>query len=217
MATAQLKPSRYNHFFYIENDSTSKYLVYNALSNGLATLDPRLYDKLQSNSLTSEDIANPANREVIESLKRGLVLVEPDYDELAFVRLQSQLAKFRSDTLYLTIVTSHACNLNCGYCYERQSDSSLGLVQIHIGSDSSAAAPSETLPDTDDDERLYAIMEFVQGLISTCHYRAIRCTWYGGEPLLRIPLSTPFRQSSLRSVSPNTLHTRRWLLQTEPS
>lgn len=39
------KPSEYNHFIYIEEED--KYLIYNAISNGLAKLDPEIFNRLK--------------------------------------------------------------------------------------------------------------------------------------------------------------------------
>jgi uncharacterized protein len=183
MTQPRLKPSRYNHFFQIQEGDDNKYMVYNALSNGLARVESWLYEKVQNNSLTAAELEDPANKALWASLQRGLVLVDADMDELSFIRVKSQIARFNCNTLTLTIVVSHACNLNCSYCYQRHGVGSDPIAEI--GEDPGPAGTDQDVVLTE--EREDQIVDFVDGLQKVFNYRHLRVTWYGGEPLLFVP------------------------------
>jgi len=186
MPSVQLRPSRYNHFFQIQEGNDKKYMVYNALSNGLAKVDPWLYDKLQNNSLTADELENPANKALWGSLQSGSILVNADLNELSFVRFTSQLARFDSSTLTLTLVTSRACNLACSYCYEQQKDN---YQTATADNNASVASPELTHENILGDEAHNDdIMEFVDNLTRAYHYRNLGVLWYGGEPLLNLQM-----------------------------
>lgn len=149
-----LKPSRYNHFFPLEEEG--RYLAYNALKNGLAVIDRSLYDSLHS---TRAGAVPAVATGVLEELTRGGFLVRDDLDEVQVVSVQRRLAQYGGHALGYTIVPTVACNMACVYCYE----SPVAGVM---------------------DERVRArIVEMVkaqagQGL------KELSINWFGGEPLL---------------------------------
>ena len=157
-----LKVSRFNHFLYIQEED--KYLVYNTLSNGLATVEPWLYDKLRNNSVISIDPSDSCYAPLWRELTKGNILVDADIDEVEFVRFKLQLAKFTAKTLTLTIIPTLACNLDCVYCYEGVKNSGRHL--------------------TKEDEE--SIMEFLRVQTQTFNYSGLHVVWYGGEPLLNV-------------------------------
>ncbi len=188
MTTERLKVSRYNHFFAIEEEN--RHFVYNAFSNGLAQVEPWLYEKLSAGSVTSADMEDPAHATLWEDLKKGSILIDKEMDELGAVRFMFQLGKFDSNALGLTIVTTHACNLDCSYCYEHTNPVDTGLVTLDrdnaISEEELAAGstPGGTML-TEADES--AILEFVHKQKDAHNYRSLNVAWYGGEPLLNLP------------------------------
>src|SRR3974377_651180 len=111
------KVSRYNH--YLTSTAQNGPMVYNAVSNGLAKLDPEVYELLKRGEQGLEEMeGDPARAQLLASLRKGHVIVEKDTDEIDFMRLKLNLSRFGNLGLSLTIVPTLGCNLACTYCYE---------------------------------------------------------------------------------------------------
>ncbi len=154
------KVSKYNHFFYLEKED--KYLVYNAISNGLARLDKTVYFALsQGDEQRKTFLVDESQRDLITQLKKGNILVDGDFDETEFLRTRFNMGKYGAKGLSLTIATTLDCNLGCVYCYE-------------------GAIPNKYPADTLEDD----IAAFAANRIKQMGYKSLFVTWYGGEPML---------------------------------
>ena len=154
------KPSNYNHFLYLENED--KYLVYNAISNGLAKLEPEIYRLIkdgQQSFLNLHD--SKENADIIKELYRGHILIDNDLDEFEMLHTKFNMTKYFQRVLSLTIVTTLDCNLNCTYCYE--------------------GYRGDRYADEDLENK---IVDFAADKILSMDYKFLHITWYGGEPLL---------------------------------
>lgn len=178
MSTLPFKPSCFNHYFHFTDRGMNLYAIYNAFSNGLASVEPTLYDRLKDNALTEDDVKCMDYENVWPELKRGLILVDSDLDEIAALKFMWLKTRFDSNTLSLTIVTTHACNLNCEYCYQRVG---FGTKGVNSGNDTTDKQ-SITLEGRHEDE----ILDFVENLVNNGNYKTLRILWYGGEPLLNL-------------------------------
>jgi len=155
------KLSRYNH--YLNPTAQNGPMVYNAVSNGLAKLDPEVYELLSRGEQGLEAMeGDPSRAQLLASLRKGHVIVEKDLDEIEFMRLKLNLSRFGNLGLSLTIVPTLGCNLACTYCYE-------GLRGAKFMSD-----------ETED-----ALVAFTKTQVERFGYRSVVVSWFGGEPLMR--------------------------------
>lgn len=154
------KPSQYNH--YLAYQKEKKYLVYNALSNGLARLEPEVFKLLRKGE---EGLAalesDPSRNELVKNLRAGNIIVEQDMDEVEFLRTKLSMSRYGSTVMSLTIVPTQYCNLDCVYCYE---GAKIGRYM--------------------DEETEDAVAQFVDDQIDRFGYRGINVTWFGGEPMM---------------------------------
>ncbi len=156
----QYKISNYNHFYFIESEQ--KYLIYNSISNGLAKLEPEIYNLLKAGDEGVAKLAkDESKKELITAMLKGHLIVDKDYDEIEFLRTRFNMGKYGQKNLSLTILSTDACNMKCQYCYQGERP---------------ANYPYDGLEDD--------IVNFAKERILTCGYRALSLTWYGGEPLL---------------------------------
>lgn len=157
----EYKVSKYNHF--IEHPASGKWMVYNSVSNGLATLESDVYLALQGGDEDLQRLAaDPQRLPVIENLRSGHVIVEKDLDEAEFMRLKMNLSRYGTLGLSLTIVPTLGCNLACSYCYE-------GLNSVRF-----------MQPEVQD-----SVVAFAKMQVERFGYRSVVVSWFGGEPLLR--------------------------------
>lgn len=93
-----------------------------------------------------------------DDLIRGGFIIPDDIDELAILEIANRSARFALNYLNFTILTSHKCNFNCIYCYEKKYMSNM----------------SEEVQDR--------LAEFVDSQKRSLE--GITVTWFGGEPLI---------------------------------
>ncbi|MFH1686131.1 MAG: radical SAM protein [bacterium] len=162
--TDKYKQSRYNHFVPIED---GKRLAFNAMSCGLAEMDPdsyKIYEALAGGN--GDSIDREKHAELIENLKKGGFLIDPELDELAAIRAAHYRARFGNRGFGLTIIPTNNCNFACDYCYENS--------KIHSAPADQGGVMSNKVCDN---------------IVKLCEQRiepkgAFAVTWYGGEPLL---------------------------------
>ncbi len=177
----QFKPSDYNHFIYIEEED--KYLIYNAISNGLAKLEPEIFNRLKEGVKGLETLEqDPGKKDLLQRLSDGNIIVDNDFDEIDFLRTRFNMGKFSQKTLSLTIVTTADCNMACVYCYQ--------------GTQTPAYA-GKNLQDS--------ILKFVEERIKSMGYKSLYVTWYGGEPLLNKDFIFSLSKKILKLCKPHNL------------
>jgi uncharacterized protein len=160
----KFKRSRYNHFVPTED---GKRLAFNAMSCGLAEMDQESYEVFEALASGNGDyIDREKHAELIENLRKGGFLIDPELDELAAIRAAHYKARFGNRGFGLTIIPTLNCNFACDYCYERPNLSSVSEGQSGIMSD-----------------------EVCSRIVKLCEERVeqggkLGVTWYGGEPLL---------------------------------
>lgn len=154
------KLSRYNHYLAYQKDR--KYLVYNALSNGLAQLEPDVFAALRKGQQGVDVLeTDPQRGDLIQKLRSGNFIVDAEFDEVGFIQTKLNMSRFGSSTLALTLVPTQYCNLDCIYCFE---GAKIGKYM--------------------DDETEQSVVDFVENQFDRFGYRAINVSWFGGEPLM---------------------------------
>ncbi len=159
---SKYKLSNYNHYIFYRKGNM--YLIYNAISNGLAKLEPEVYRLIRSGEQGLDKLErDESKRQLLDSLRSGHIIVEKEFDEIEFLRAKMNMGRFGSTVLSLTIVPTLACNLKCVYCYEG----------VKIGK-----YMDESIED--------AITNFTESQIRRFGYRGLTVSWYGGEPLMHL-------------------------------
>lgn len=108
-----MKPSRYNHFFEIENNYS---IAYNAFSNACAIIENRKLEEFFDFIKYKSEI----ELSFLQNLQKGSFLIEDNIDELELVRYNLYKSRFSTSTLNLTIIPTLDCNFNCVYCFEKK-------------------------------------------------------------------------------------------------
>lgn len=151
--------SRYNTIVIDDADI----YVYNALSQGLAQIEPDELDCLKHPKAEKEYAGVDSKKlEILTNLLKGGFLVDEDLDELDILRMQMNAARFNSECLSLTIAPTSNCNFRCIYCYEKD--------VLH----------SKSM----DAETIRKISDFVCSAAK--NLKSLAVTWYGGEPMLEM-------------------------------
>jgi len=149
-----MKWSKYNILFKSKKHG---YLIYNTLTNALASIEPetyKLFENLKNENLNINDINN---NELKTQLVDAKFIVENDEVEFLKLKYAKQKIRFRDDWLGLTIAPTLHCNFACIYCFEKS------RPPIYM---------------TDNIEE--ALISFIKGK----NPNNLKLTWYGGEPLM---------------------------------
>jgi len=101
-------------------------------------------------------------KDFVSKLKRGHFLIDKGVDEVAQLELRNRLERFDTTLFGLIVAPTLACNFKCQYCFEE-------VKKGHMSS-----------------ETMGALINFVREKAKTL--KMFSCTWYGGEPLLRLDL-----------------------------
>jgi uncharacterized protein len=151
-----MKASYYNFFFPYEGDP-DKLIAYNSRSNALALIKREKYDMFTDFCENGQEIQD---KELIESLKSGLFLIDDDVNERDLIRFNMFLNRYSNTGLSFTIAPTSDCNFRCIYCYEKD-----------------VIKPTYMDEGTQD-----KIVDLLKGKVKTISN--FHVTWYGGEPLL---------------------------------
>jgi len=146
-----MKKSFYNFFFPGEDET---FIAYNSLRNGLALLHQDAVEKIENGDFAA--ISEPLRSELVRG---GFLIEDDDFDERDLVFLRYRISQFAGNTLFLCILPTLSCNLNCQYCYEPKNS---GLMKEEVQK---------------------KIVDFVRRYFQR-GFRVLEVVWYGGEPLL---------------------------------
>ena len=154
------KLSRYNITFKLGRN----FYIFNTYKLGIAKVDRRIYELVSTGkNMAGNALAGFLNKQgEMDSLAEGGYIVEKNLDEAARVWIHYNVNRFSSDFLSLTIIPTDRCNLSCVYCYQERG---------HV---------------TMDEKIRCQLVEFVKENIK--NRKGLAVTWYGGEPLLALPV-----------------------------
>jgi uncharacterized protein len=113
-----MKWSRYNYIFKSDRFG---YLLYNALSNSLASVDDATFAELELIRKSSDEYKFTQNPALLLQLRISKILVEDGEEQEALntIRMLKVSESFAANVLDLTILPTLFCNFACTYCYEK--------------------------------------------------------------------------------------------------
>lgn len=157
----KLKPSRYN-FFY--PDEAGGAVLFNSRTGGAMAADEptaRGIVSLLQRPGREEPVGSNLQR-LKEALIREEFLVPDDLDELHAVVARRRARQMQVGGLNLTIAVTLACNFRCIYCYEDHPVEHMSRATAQ------------------------ALLRFARERLP--HGTSLYVTWFGGEPLLNVPV-----------------------------
>ena len=151
-----MKWSRYNIDFKSERNG---WLLYNSYSNSFVKLDDMAAELIQKVKV-NPDFDFSRNPELYFKLRFGGFLVEDgkDDDSMRIQKMKRLISNYSTDSLFLTMALTRACNFDCHYCYEH-----------------------DRIISSLSDETVDDLISFIERHKSA---DKLHITWYGGEPLL---------------------------------
>lgn len=198
-SVSKWKPSKYNHFYPIENGPV---MAYNAFSNSFACVDKEKYSFIIEilQHPNKEEYSTGTAEETYQNLKNNLskagFLVPAAIDELEILKAQNRMGRFSNRNLIMTIAPTLACNFKCDYCFEDRKNDTISLeMESHL-------------------------IRFVEKKLEDM--KSFKVSWFGGEPLLKVEiierLMGQFREICLRKkveLEPASIITNGYLLTKE--
>ena len=110
-----------------------------------------------------------------------MIFNEGVISEVDQLLLENTLSRFSGNSIGLTIAPTMKCNFRCPYCYEKGRN----LATMSI----------ETIQKT---------KNFISSLKKT--YNNLSVTWYGGEPLLALPIIKELMELSIKVFGSQNVH-----------
>lgn len=150
-SSTALSYSRFNHL--VRDPCSGAWVLYNFASGKLLRLGPL------ERGLYSAALELDPGLPFVRSLEREGFLTRGD--ELAALKLATQMRCHNPSVLTLTICPTMACNFCCPYCYEQRR---AGCMSAH----------------TQDQ-----LLRFIEQQLELFAFKRVYVVWFGGEPLLQ--------------------------------
>lgn len=153
-----MKESYYN---FIYNDlGKNKIVMYNSRTGALAIVKEEQYSQFKQYLDNGVEIKD---KDFLNKLLQCGYLIPLNVDEKFLIEQKLLRSRYHSKVLSITIAPTMACNFRCIYCFE----------QGHYGK----VMESETADN---------LIKFIANKIAGM--KAVKVTWFGGEPLLAMPV-----------------------------
>lgn len=124
--------------------------------------------------LLNEAETLPENHPILERFaKSGFIA---NYDELEALKAMGRLASRGNNQISLTICPTMNCNFACPYCFERHRP---GIMSEQVQAD---------------------VVALAEKMIDASSAKALRVTWFGGEPLIGMNVITALTEK-LRAIA----------------
>lgn len=148
-----------------------EHLAYNTRSQALVKIHLPLKEALDSQDSSKQQAFD---REIRILHEQGIVVQDHDEDMKRLYDHMHQV-KFavNTKTLFITILTTYACNFKCDYCFEE-----------------SSRVNEKMTPEVAD-----ATMNWIKQKMMEHQYQSLFINFYGGEPLLNVPIMTQIASS----------------------
>lgn len=153
-------------------------LLYNTNSNSILKLNNEYTTKYLHFQKTNE-LTDPSLKAAL--IKGKMIFNEGVISEIDQLLLENTLSRFSGNSIGLTIAPTMKCNFRCPYCYEKGRN----LATMSI----------ETIQKT---------KNFISSLKKT--YNNLSVTWYGGEPLLALPIIKELMELSIKVFGSQNVH-----------
>jgi len=154
------KVSKYN----IEVEYSNCMLLYNGLTNALLPVSHKEYAIISTFMDYLSEFENKFP-DLYASFKRSGFIIDSNFDELAYIKLQNKKRVFAHNNYHITINPTLECNLKCWYC-------------------SVDYAGAKHTRERMSDETINALIKHIDDLITTQKASSILLDWFGGEPLM---------------------------------
>jgi uncharacterized protein len=148
-------------------------LAYNFFSGALAEFDAQSWGSFKKVLGDANGELDDLETELRAQMVEAGFLIPAGCDEVQSLRLRYNLFRLDPRNIYLTIVPTMACNFACPYCYQ----------QDHLSGKMTA-------------ETEKGVTNFVRRLVDQST-QYVTVTWYGGEPLLGLPMIRRLSRSFL--------------------
>lgn len=166
------KPSRFN--VLVNDPDNQDLLVFNTLNGKLRRVSHSVSVLLTADRVDQQAADFELELTLVQLVQDGF-LIDSDLDELATLRFQNAIGRFRQDQMVLTVMPTLGCNLNCRYCFEN-----------HV-------------PKVMSDETAEQLLKYYQDHLPG--KKQVEITWFGGEPLLELSrtanLNRAFRELAM--------------------
>jgi uncharacterized protein len=163
MNKIKYRSSKYN---LVWKKGGNSYLIFNTLTGALKEINKEEYKIIKEifRKPANYSLNSPKKKEIYNLLIEGGFLISETINELDSLKMRHRREKFRRDILSLGIMPNLACNFKCIYCFEVSHPNKRMSKNVQNG-----------------------IINFVKNKIKEgC--KVLYVTWYGGEPLLELPL-----------------------------
>ena len=178
-APVRYKHSRYNWQFQFAKEGD--HYLFNGLSRALVRLTEEEWARF--NSIQSSSPHGELSPRELEEFQRGHFLLPEEFDERAYLRHLYNRERFSSNTLRLTVAPTLRCNLRCFYCFE--------------------GSKPELSMTADCADQIAAVVE--RSLQRHAHQHVV-VTWFGGEPLLNLPIIERLNRALVVSCRDRNAH-----------
>lgn len=155
----EVKFSFYN--FIVKDERRDKFIIYNSRTGAMALISQEQLDELTS--FVQEGIDPEKNKLAKQTLTCGFI-VPQKVDELFLIQSNIMLGRYNTTLLGLTIAPTMACNFRCPYCFESG-------FHTH-------GCMSEDV--------MRKVVNLVEKKMKSI--RSLHVSWFGGEPLLAMPV-----------------------------
>ena len=160
-----MKLSRYTLF--VDNyPELNQHLVYNTKSQGMLKIGNELRLILAQKDIAVEKL-DIETQTVLHRLEQMGIVIPDEADEMQLVRNWFETIKYNSKKLEVYVLTTYFCNFACGYCFE-------GTIKEQ----------KKFLTK----EKANEILNWVKNKAEKVRPESIELVFYGGEPLMNIPM-----------------------------
>lgn len=148
-------------------------LAYNFFSGALADFDAESWNSFKRILADANGEFDDVDKELRTRMVEAGFLIPAGCDEVQSLRFRYNFFRLDPTRIYLTILPTMMCNFACPYCY--QQDQFAGKMTA---------------------ETEEHVTSFVRGLVNKSS-QYLKVVWYGGEPLLALPLIKRLSRSFL--------------------
>ena len=145
-----------------------EYLLYNTRTHAMIKINHELKDLIDHFSQPDYFHLRFQYAEEIVQLHKSGILCASKEEDLTRLKAHMEQIKYSVDTksLFVTILTTYACNFKCVYCFEEISRVNEKMTM-------------ETAGET---------MDWIKSRVLKLGIRSLHLNFYGGEPLLNLPI-----------------------------
>lgn len=139
-------------------------LLYNTMNGALLRLSEPGLKQAAEDIISSGNVADETPPKLVKALREKLFLIPSKTDEGALARFRYLESYTQCRTLSFLVYVTDACNFRCVYCPE-----------AHLPRKMSVAEADH-------------FCEEVERSLLSAHYEGLSLSWFGGEPLLNLPI-----------------------------